>query len=457
MGIPFQSRELIGYGLTIKEEAHIYRPEEIDDLSALIHSGQEASYIARGFGRSFGDAAFNDQGGIILQARFNHLVSFDDDSGVLEVEAEITLAELIDLFVPRGYFLPVTPGTKYITIGGAIANDVHGRNHLIAGAFSENVQSFTLLIASGEMLTCSRKENSDLFFATVGGLGLTGVIMSAKIKLVPIETAYIEVDYQKTKTLTETLDMLGGTTDSYMYSSAWIDCLSAGDKLGRAIIMRGYHAEKEAVSNKVSHPLVSRKRKNVIVPFHLPTFTLNEWSTKAFNELYYRIHKDQTSRLLSIDHFFYPLDGVTHWNRIYGKQGVVRYQAVFPHDTAEEGLTKMLEKLQQTKGTYLLAELKRFGQQNQGLLSFPHEGYSLSMDIQIKDQSTFAFIKELDHLVSSFNGRIYLSQDTSLPQESLLEMYPRLKEFHSIKNEVDPGGLFSSTLARRLGIGGVTS
>ncbi|MBX6396599.1 MAG: FAD-binding oxidoreductase, partial [Alicyclobacillaceae bacterium] len=365
-----------------------------------------SSYLARGLGRAYGDAALNEGAGVLLQTRRNRFLDFDPGSGILRCEAGVSLAEILEVFVPRGYFLPVTPGTKFVTVGGAIASDVHGKNHHQDGSFSNFVVDLDLLTAGGEVITCSRTEKEDIFWATVGGMGLTGVILRASLRLLPVTSSYIRVDYVKARNIDEAFERFDADDDRYQYSVAWIDCLATGRSLGRSVLMRGNHVPAEDLPPSLrSRPLEVRKKMNVTVPFDFPSVTLNYLSIRAFNALYYRLSKGSPGVLVHYDPFFYPLDAVLDWNRLYGKRGFVQYQVVFPFETSREGLIALLERLARDRRSSFLAVLKRFGAEGQGLLSFPRPGYTLALDIPIRDDGLFAFLREMDEWVAEKGGR----------------------------------------------------
>jgi FAD/FMN-containing dehydrogenase len=448
-------QELTGWGKYPKIEGHVYRPENIEDIQELFSAHPDRHYIARGLGRSYGDTALSEDG-LILMTRLNHFISFDPTTGVLEAEAGVSLEDISKTFVPQGFFLPVTPGTKFITLGGAIANDVHGKNHHVDGCFSNFVISFTLMLANGDIIECSREQNEEIFWATVGGIGLTGLILTVKLKLRPIETAYIEVTYRKAKNIYEALEMFSETDDHYQYSVAWIDCLSTGNSLGRSVLMQGNHAteKKLAEYKNVAQPLWIKPQRKLTVPFELPSFTLNYWTIKAFNAMYSRLYKDGTTKIESYDKYFYPLDGVNHWNRAYGRKGFIQYQVVLPPETSKEALIEMLKRFSQTKRSSFLAVLKSSGAQNQGMLSFPFSGHTLALDIPIRNNHLFSFLKEMDEWVLQMGGRIYLAKDSLVSPEHFALMYPRLSEFKEIIRSLDPNERFASAMSKRLGITG---
>lgn len=449
----FATQLLAGWGNYPVQRCRVFRPEKTRDLKEILVKGHQRDYISRGLGRSYGDAALNLESGVILHERLNRLMTFAPQTGVLECEAGVTFAEIIDCFLPRGYFLPVTPGTKYITVGGAIAGDVHGKNHHRVGSFAEFLLDFQLLTATGEVLTCSKELNPDAFWATVGGMGLTGIILSARMRLMPIESAYITVNYQKAGNLDQALEQFDENDDSYEYSTAWIDCLAPGRSLGRSVLMRGNHTPATEMPDALrGSPSVVKAKRKIAVPFYLPGFVLNPLSMKAFNTVYYHGHRNRTGVIVDYYSFFYPLDSVLHWNRMYGKRGFVQYQAVFPPKTSRQGLTELLEKVTRSRRSSFLAVLKRFGPGSQGLISFPHRGYTLALDLPNSGSDLLPFLRELDEIVLKHDGRVYLAKDTSLTPDALSTMYPNLSRFKEIKGRLDPDRRFASSLAKRLGM-----
>jgi FAD/FMN-containing dehydrogenase len=428
---------------------HVYRPEKRRGTLDVLQQGDQSSYIARGLGRSYGDAATNADAGVIDVTRLNRLISFDAESGVVECEAGVSLATLIDIFMPRGYFLSVSPGTKYVTVGGAIANDIHGKNHHRCGSFGEHVQSLMLLTASGDILTCSRESNSDLFWATVGGAGLTGIIVSARISLQRVESAYMVLQRERVHSLDEALGMMAERDADHQYSVMWLDCLARGKHLGRGVMMHADHAPVSALSgSRASHPLDFHAGRKKSVPLDAPGFVLNPLSIRLFNTLYYARNTNVHDYIVDYDQYFYPLDGVLHWNRMYGKAGFAQYQATLPPDSVG-GLVKLLERLSDSRRASFLAVLKRFGPEGEGLLSHPFEGYTLTLDIPNRP-GLVDFLHELDALVLDHGGRLYFAKDAVARPEVIADMYPRLEAFREVKKRVDPDGCFDSTLARRL-------
>jgi FAD/FMN-containing dehydrogenase len=446
----FTSRELSGWGRFPVQECCVARPEKIGELKSAAASDEVLSVLARGLGRSYGDAALNEDSGVLLCEKLDRFLDFDAASGVLHAEGGVSFAEILETFVPRGWFLPVTPGPKFVTLGGAIACDVHGKNHHRDGCLSNFIEEIELLLASGEVLVCSKAKNPDAFWATVGGLGLTGIVLSAKLRLQPIETSLIQASYKRTNTLDETLEEFTRDAD-VKYSVAWIDCLAKGENLGRSVVIRGEHAPREALPPG-AEPLAFVPPKTRDVPFDLPDALLNPFSIRAFNALYYAAHSDREKALVPFEPFFWPLDAIGHWNRIYGARGFIQYQCVLPFESSRDGLVKLLEKISSSGHASFLAVLKTFGAESQAPLGFPFPGHTLALDIPsgggIRD-----FAHQLDEIVLNHGGRVYLAKDATLDAESVRTMYPRLEKWERTKSELDPQHRFQSSLARRLRIG----
>lgn len=448
---PFTTQPLSGWGRFPVERCHLYRPERREAVPAILASGGQPSYVARGLGRSYGDAALNAGAGVVACERLNRFIAFDPETDALECEAGVSLAEIVRHFLPRGYFLPVTPGTKFVTLGGAIAADVHGKNHHRDGTIANFVEEFTLLTPAGEVLTCSPARNADVFWATVGGMGLTGVILTAKLRLRRVETAYVLVDYQKARNLEEALALFAESDEQYQYSVAWIDCLAGGGEMGRAVLMRGNHAPASALPPRVRDPLALPRKGWRGVPVDAPSGLLNRFTVAAFNAVYYGRHRDVRGQAVDLETFFYPLDSIHHWNRMYGRRGFVQYQVALPLESGPQGLTELLRRLAGSRRPSFLAVLKRFGPANPGLLSFPFQGYTLALDLPVAP-GLVPFLHQLDRVVLQHGGRVYLAKDAVLTPESFAAMYPNLERFRQVKARLDPQGLLSSSLARRVGI-----
>ncbi len=450
-GTNSMATSLAGWGRFPVEPCHLFRPERLRELAAILTSGAQGNFISRGLGRSYGDAALNRDGGVISHLRLNRFLAFDPQTGVLECEAGVSFAEILQYFLPRGFFLPVTPGTKFVTVGGAIAADVHGKNHHRDGTVANFAKEFKLLTAGGEVIVCSPTSHAEAFWATFGGMGLTGVILSARLALRRVDSAFVFVDYQKTRNFEEALGIMGESDRQYQYSVAWIDCLATGASLGRAVLMRGNHAPAAQLPKRVRAPLAEPAHRQWNLPFNLPGVALNSLTVGAFNTFYYASHRNITQHLVDFEKFFYPLDAIHNWNRLYGKRGFVQYQFALPPESGRAGLGAILERLARSRRSSFLGVLKCFGDANPGLLSFPFRGYTLALDLPAS-RGLRPFLQELDQLVLRHGGRVYLAKDATLSAEIFAAMYPQLERFRAVRQRLDPKGLLSSSLARRLKI-----
>lgn len=447
--------KLSGWGNVPVQSARVFRPERLSEARAVVGGSTASPLIARGLGRSYGDAALNDSAAVLLDTRLNRFLSWDPETGLLECEAGVTFDDILNTFLPRGFFPPVTPGTRYVTIGGAIAADVHGKNHHRDGSIAEFIDRFDLLTASGQVLHCSREENAEVFWATLGGMGLTGVILQAGLRLRRVQSAYVLVDYQKTANVDETIAAFVAGDAGYQYSVAWIDCLAGGASLGRSVLMRGNHASPaDLPEGLVRRPLHVESKPRRSVPFHFPSLALSPPTVRLFNWKYYGRHENGR-RSEPYDDFFYPLDAIAHWNRIYGRRGFFQYQAVFPATEGGRCARELLEALSASGRASFLAVLKTMGASSGGLLSFPMPGLTLALDVPNGGSATVDLLHALDRIVLRHGGRVYLAKDACLTRESFAAMYPDLAKFNEIKQRLDPTNRFSSSLSRRLGIGGV--
>lgn len=447
---PSVTTELSGWGRFPIERCAVFRPEKRAELAAILEAGERESFAPRGLGRSYADTALNAGGGVLDLTRLNRLLAFDDATGALTCEAGVSFAEIAEIFLQRGWFLPVTPGTKFVTLGGAIANDIHGKNHHRDGSIASFVERFTLLTGTGEVLECSRESHPDTFWATLGGIGLTGVVLEATLRLKRIESAYVSVDYRRAGDVHQALALLSDSDARYQYSVAWIDCLAKGRSLGRSVLMQGNPAPASAVPAGQA-PLTPMGRQKLAVPFDMPGFALNPFSIGAFNALYYGVHGDADGKLVHLEPYFYPLDAIGGWNRLYGARGFVQYQFVLPEATSAEGLVALLTRLSASGRASFLAVLKRFGPESGGWLSFPRPGYTLALDLPA-EPGLVPFLRELDQQVLAFGGRVYLAKDAVLTPETFAAMYPQAGRFRALKAKLDPEGRFSSSMARRLGL-----
>lgn len=390
-------------------EKEMKSEDSLQKIKDFVLSHKEV--IARGNGRCYGDASLGEN--IFSTKRLNKFIGFDKIEGVLECEAGVLLSDILEISVPQGYFLNVTPGTKFVSVGGAIASDVHGKNHHSEGCFSEYVLEFKLMKENAEVITCSREENTEDFWATVGGMGLTGIILSAKIKLKNIETAYIRQESIKADNLDEIFQLFE-ESEGWLYNVAWIDCLQKGENIGRSILMRGYHALREELPPKLhKNPLKNPRKIMPTIPFYFPSWVLNSFTIKIFNWLYYNKQtKKSVEGFVHYEPFFYPLDVINEWNKIYGKKGFIQYQMVIPKEKGKEGMRKILETIADSGNGSFLAVLKLFGKSNpKAYNSFPMEGYTLALDFKVNNKLK-ALVEELDKIVEEFGGRIYLTKDS---------------------------------------------
>ena len=406
--------------------------EADDPAMARRMLGENPSLIPRGAGRAYGDAALSHHA-MLAMPRADHILAFDRDLGEIEVEAGAILADLLPFLLSEKFFVPVTPGTAQVTIGGMVAADVHGKNHQNAGTFGRHVIAITLLLADGTVLRLA--PDAELFWATVGGMGLTGVILSVRFRLMPIAGGMIRQTAIKTGDLAETL-AVSSSAAAATYSVAWIDCLGAG----RGVVYTGEHAADAAVSPP---------RQIRSVPFDLPEFTLNRFTIAAFNQAYHSAANHSTS-LIDLWRFFYPLDSLHHWNRIYGKRGLTQYQCVLPHEAGEAGLRRLMAEISAFGLGSFLAVLKLCGDEGRGLLSFPRPGLSLALDFPV-NPSVLALLDRLDEIVLDHGGRLYLAKDSRAKPESLRH-YTRLADFRRVRDHYDPEHRFASLLSERLRI-----
>lgn len=440
--------ELNGWGRYPRQQCTLSRPERYAGLMP------SESVIARGQGRAYGDAALNENGHVLLTERVNRFLEFDETSGRLRAEAGVTFDEILNTFVPWGWFPKITPGTRYVSLGGALAADVHGKNHHHEGTFSAAVNSIKLITADGEQCDCSPAESSDLYWATVGGMGLTGIIGEVEMALHPIESAYIEATHHRARNLDEAFSLFENEVRDEPYSVAWIDCLSKGANLGRSVVMAGRHAELDDLESGLRNsPLELANRGVKNFPVDLPGWVLNPLTVSAFNSLYYRVEgRKQQPFITDYQKFFYPLDAIGKWNRLYGRNGFLQYQCVLPLESSHAGIQQLLERLSRAGIASFLAVLKRMGREGKGMLSFPMEGYTLALDIPIKGEKVFELLGELDTIVVEHGGRVYLAKDARLDAEHFKAMYPRFDEWLEVKKSIDPENCFSSSLSRRLGL-----
>jgi len=431
--------QISGWGRYPKIDAEVILPRDLSQACALVKS--DGLLIPRGLGRAYGDSSLANRVLETTNLQFFH--SFDSVSGVLSCDAGVSLFEILKVFVPKGWFIPVSPGTRFVTVGGAIASDVHGKNHHLDGTFGQHVISLQLLLGNGEIVRVSPTENTALFHATCGGMGLTGTILSASFRLIPIKSSEIIETTIKAANLDAVLDgfaQFGAST----YTVAWIDCLAQGDNLGRSLLMVGEHAE--------DGPLTVADKNPLTMPVDAPSSLLNPFSIKAFNALYYaKAQYGVSTRRRSFESYFYPLDQILQWNKLYGKAGFMQYQFVIPTSAGREGLRQILKTIAASGQGSFLAVLKTFGKQNANYLSFPIEGYTLALDFKVTE-SIFALMDQLDQLVLQYGGRLYLTKDARMSEATFKASYPNWREFEAVRERYHAIGKFASLQSKRIGL-----
>lgn len=444
----FEEIELSGFGKYPKTKCKVTQPQGLFDINEIL---KKSSVIPRGLGRSYGDASLNVNGIVAETALMNRFISFDETSGVVNCEAGVTYKDLLETFVIRGWFPAVTPGTKYVTMGGAIASDVHGKNHHKVGSISSFVRSLRILTASGEIIECSRDKNSGLFWATIGGMGLTGFILDCEIQLKKITSPYIFNKAIKLGNLDTLFDKIEEFNDIYHYSVAWIDVVAKGSSYGRGILLLGNNADIDELPEKLKKRSQFKYiEKKVSVPFEIPFNTLNKLTVSLFNSGIYLTARN-TEDFQHYDKYFYPLDFVLDWNHIYSKNGLIQYQLNVPLEKGKEAIDKVLKKVVSYGGGSFLAVIKKMGNQD-GILSFPFEGYTLSMDFPVK-KGTIEMCHELDLILLDYGGRTYLTKDSILDEYTFKQMYNGYWEkWMEIKMKYDPNNKFTSNLGRRIGL-----
>ena len=430
---------LTAWGRYPRLTAKVFGFEKPETLREYLKRDEEV--IVYALGRSYGDSALNHN--VVFSRRYNNILQFNPNNGVITCESGVSLAELIDAFVPQGWFLPITPGTRFITVGGAIASDVHGKNHHQEGCFSRCLLGLDLMLPQGEIVHCSGGENMELFLATCGGMGLTGVILTATFQMQRIHSAYIREKTLKARNLAEIIGLFEEHQE-VPYSVAWIDCLAKGDNLGRGLLMVGEWAENSPPHLPSSPPFS--------LPFDVPGIFLNKFSLRVFNHLYYRrVSHATTERVIPLLNFFYPLDAVLHWNRLYGPQGFTQYQLVLPKEAGHQGLAAILQRVARSGLGAFLGTLKLFGPENENYLSFPLEGYTLAMDFRMQ-QELFPLLDELDRLVLDHGGRLYLTKDVRMGPQVFRQGYPKWEKFVELREKMGLTRKFNSLQSRRLGI-----
>jgi decaprenylphospho-beta-D-ribofuranose 2-oxidase len=434
--------EVAGWGRHPRGRGRVDRPE-----TPALPAGADP-IVARGLGRAYGDPAIPAiWGGRVLECtRADRILAFDGATGRLHCEAGLSLAEILRVFLPRGWFPPVTPGTKFVTVGACVACDVHGKNHHRDGSFGNFVDRLVLLTADGRRVECGPEQERELFLATVGGMGLTGLIVEVTLRLRRVESAWIVLESVGVDGLDAMLAGLRRSSEDWPYTVGWIDCLARGRDVGRGILMRGRHATAMEAAGRAP-----RARRLLHVPVDAPEWLLNPLFMRWFNYLYYRAHGGALARrVVSCDRFFYPLDAVGQWNRLYGRRGFLQYQCVLPRAAGAAPVTALLDRLGAAGAASFLAVIKDCGPASEAYLSFPMEGTTLALDLAYRGPATEALIHELNALVIAHGGRVYLAKDAVTRAEDFARMVPRLAEWRAVRDRWDPTHRFRSAQSVRL-------
>ena len=450
------TQRLSGWGRTAWTVSEVLSTTDPAEIRSAVAAAGDRGAIARGLGRSYGAAAQN-AGGLVVEMTSEHDplgidAVLDPVTGVLDVASSVSIDSILRLCVPRGWFIPVTPGTRFVTVGGAIASDVHGKNHHFDGSFGQHVTSMTVMLSSGETVELSPSSNPAWFWATVGGMGLTGVVLRATIQMLRVESSRVRVETQRLADFDAVCAAMGkdGDDGDHRYSVCWVDLLATGSSMGRGVLTRGDHAPASEVDS--DDPLAYDPRLRVSAPGWVPNGLINKWSIKAFNEAWFRKAPAKAHvGLESIPAFFHPLDGVSKWNRLYGPQGFIQYQFIVPLDRTDV-MRHVIETFSAAGVASFLAVLKRMGPHNPAPLSFPTEGWTLTLDMAAGTKGLAELLARVDAEVLDAGGRHYLAKDSHVSPSAVRRGYPRLGEWLAAQEQMDPAGVWRSDLARRLGL-----
>jgi len=444
---------LTGWGRVDPTVARVAEPSRRDEVAGLLEAALPRGAIARGLGRSYNNAAQNEGGLVIMTTGLRRILSFDQASGLISCEAGVSLETLMTTGLQAGWFVPVSPGTRQVTIGGAIAADVHGKNHHRAGSFARHVRWIDLLLPDGRELRLSPDANPRLFWATAGGMGLTGVILRAELQLTKVETSRLVVDTVRTVDLDEAMACLAEADGRYGYTVAWLDCLASGKRLGRSVVTSGdFAAVADLPATDRRQPLAFSPAARLRAPASCPPGLITRYTVALANEAWYRkAPRRREGEIQTIGTFFHPLDGIRNWNTVYGPGGFRQYQFVVPFGQ-EQVVRALVERISAAHAPSFVTVLKRFGPADEGYLSFPMPGWTLALDFPARTPGLTALLLGLDDAVLTAGGRVYLAKDSRVSPEVLAAMYPRLADFRQLRAELDPAGRLASDLSRRLGL-----
>jgi FAD/FMN-containing dehydrogenase len=450
MSTTWKKQQLAGWGRYPVAEELCARPERRREVFEAFEDRGSDSILPYGLGRSYGDAALNDGGRAILTRRLDRMLDFDPETGWLRCEAGVSLDEIVETFLPRGFFPPVVPGTKFVTVGGALGCNIHGKNHHVDGCWGDHVRRVELLTGSGEVVVCDREREPELFWATVGGMGLTGTVLSMEVELTPVSSGAIEMESIRVENLDEFFEVSDESGD-FTHTVSWIDCVKSGDAMGRGVFMRGRHAP--AATHHAPGPLDRIAELAMRLADGRPfesNLLLNRATIALFNEAFFRKEPaGLTQKTVAIDPFFFPLDAVEHWNHIYGSRGFLQYQCVVPE---REAIREILEIISDSSMASFLAVIKEFGDRSHGGLSFPEPGITLALDFPNFGEPLLEMLDRLDEIVVAAGGKVYLGKDARLDRETFRRMYPEWEEWKAVRDQWDPDGVFASDLGRRLGL-----
>jgi decaprenylphospho-beta-D-ribofuranose 2-oxidase len=445
---------LNGWGAAMGTAADVLRVSSVASVGPIVAAAGSRGVLARGLGRAYGDAAQNAGGRVIEMVSLPPVVTLDTYRGEVTSGAGVSLDALMRTIVPLGWFVPVTPGTRQVTVGGAIAADIHGKNHHADGSFGQHVRSIELALADSSRVTVRPDgAEADLFWATTGGMGLTGVITDATVGLIPVQTSRILVDTYRANDLETVMALMEESDDRFRYSVAWVDMLATGKHLGRSVLTVGDHAPLDALSPKQARdPLAFGPSELLTAPPIFPGRLMGRAAVKAFNEAWFRkAPREQHDAVHTIGSFFHPLDGVAHWNRMYGARGFLQYQFVVPFSAADT-LRRIMERIAHSGAASIINVLKRFGANAPGPLSFPFPGWTLTVDFPAGVPELALLLDEVDRMIAEVGGRLYLAKDSRMSPDMFRRTYPRLAEWQAVRDRVDPHGRFQSDLGRRLGL-----